>query len=138
MHVCEPVSVPNACCVLNPVLTLHFSTIKQGCFWKEKAQENSGFARRKLNTQPGAEKVQTEGANTSFRCDSITSRSPQEEGPALPNPKLEQKGPDRDLESNPRNPLPNPAEIPSLLKAKQNDKGLTSLKGTRAKSGKTS
>lgn len=72
------------------------------------------------------------------RYESITIWSPQKEGPALPNQKLEKKNPDRDLESICRNPLQSPAEIPSLLKAKQNDKGLTGLKGTRAKSGENS
>lgn len=73
-----------------------------------------------------------------YRCESTIARSPQKEGPALPNQNLEKKDPDRDLESVRRNPLQNPAEIPSLVRAKQNDKGLTSLKGRRAKSGKNS
>lgn len=87
-----------------------------------------------LNTQPGAGVGRCKPPP--YRGDSVTIRSPQKEGPTLPNQKLEKKGPDRDLESVGRNPLQNPAEIPSPLKDKQNDKGLTSLKGTGAKSGK--
>lgn len=121
MHMCKPVSLLNACCAkpsINSSPCLHNKArfVLQG-----KCCLEQGLGRCKPPL---------------YRWEIITIRSPQKEGPAFSNQKLEKKDPDRNLESVCRNPLQNPAEILSLLKAKQNDKGLTSLKGTRAKSGK--